>query len=651
MASTDGSILIKTKIDTDGIKTGKKKIENSVNDIGKSVTVAGRSIKKLGLAIGAVFGINAIVNFSKSAIQASNELENALIGLQSIVEGQGKSFQKAKEFIEDYIKDGLVPASEAATAYKNLTARGYTAAQTQQVMTALKDSAAFGRQAHLSMGEAIASATEGLKNENSILVDNAGVTKNVSKMWQDYAKEIGVSTANLTQQQKIQAEVNGIMQETRYQTGDAAKAANTFSGVAASLSYAFTNLKRAVGDFLKPVLQAVIPAITTAVNWLTKLFEVLANITSLLFGKKISTSANAAAQNAQAAQEATAETLDNTNDLAAATKKANKQTDRQLAAFDEIQKITEKTAETEADTAGTNASGAGAADVAVELSDIDTTPINILDDALKNVMATSEKIKSLFLQGFWRGFGDMDTSKIENSLAHIRESLNNIFSDINVKQSAQKMIDSFIVAFGTISGAVSSIGISIATGLVGGFEKFLSDNENTIKNDLIQMFDIVGEINGIVADWWAAVANIFSVFAGENAQNLVATVLDIFYTIGRDITTLCLKIGRDVLELITKPIVQNQEAIKQLLNNGLGFLNNWWLTISTLISGALQIIQKGYDMFIKPIFDRLTELLTTVAAKVIDVWNKNILPTLNNLSNKFREVIEEKIIPAWDTLL
>ena len=34
--------------------------------------------------------------------------------------------------------------------------------------------------------------TEGLKNENSILVDNAGVTKNVAKMWEDYAKAIGV---------------------------------------------------------------------------------------------------------------------------------------------------------------------------------------------------------------------------------------------------------------------------------------------------------------------------------------------------------------------------------------------------------------------------------------------------------------------------
>lgn len=648
MASTDGEILIKTKVDTDGIKTGKNKIEKSISSLSKS-------FKSLGLVIGAAFGVNAIVNFSKSAIQASNELENALIGLQSIVEGQGKSFTKAKSFIEDYVKDGLVPAANATTAYKNLAARGYSQTQIEQVMTALKDSAAFGRQSSLTLGNAVQSATEGLKNENSILVDNAGVTKNVSKMWQDYAKEIGVSVTNLTQQQKIQAEVNGILEETRFQTGDAAKVANTFSGVTAALSYAFTNLKRAAGDFIKPILQALIPAITTAINWLTKLFDVLAKITALLFGKKISTSTNAVAQNAKATQEATAGTLDNTNDLANATKKANKQAEKQLASFDEIQKISENIAEN-ADSGGSSAGASSSApdsdsSTDIGFTDIDVEGVGILENALNRIIPLIQHINELFTQGFKKGFGDIDTSQIESSLGRIKTVLKNIFTDVDVTSAAKKAADSFIVAFGTMVGAISSIGVSIATGIVGGIAKFLESNQDTIKTDLIQMFDIISEINGIVSDWWSAISNIFSVLAGENAQNLVATVLEIFYTMGSNITTLCLKIGRDVLKLVTEPITKNQEAIKQLLNDGLIFLNNWLTNISIFISGFVQTIQKYYDMFIKPIFDRFTELLTIVAAKVIEVWTKNVLPTLNNLSNKFREVIENQIIPAWDTML
>lgn len=106
--------------------------------------------------------------------------------MQSILDGQGRSFSAAQSFIEDYTKDGLIPATNAITAYKNLAMRGYDDSQIQQVMAALKDASAFGRQASYTMGEAVESATEGLKNENSILVDNAGVTKNVAKMWEEF---------------------------------------------------------------------------------------------------------------------------------------------------------------------------------------------------------------------------------------------------------------------------------------------------------------------------------------------------------------------------------------------------------------------------------------------------------------------------------
>lgn len=192
------------------------------------------------------------------------------MGLSSILNGQKKSFGEANRFIQDYISDGLVPLNNAVTAYKNLAARGYSTEQIEKTMTALKDAAAFGRQASYSYGDAISTATEGLKNENSILVDNAGVTKNVAKMWEDYAKSIGTTTNALTQQQKIEAEVNGIMEETKWQTGDAAKYATTFAGRVAKLSATFTSLKTEIGNVIIPILNLFIPAIQTALDALLK---------------------------------------------------------------------------------------------------------------------------------------------------------------------------------------------------------------------------------------------------------------------------------------------------------------------------------------------------------------------------------------------
>lgn len=158
-----------------------------------------------------------------------------MVGLQSIVKGTGNDFGQAQKFIQDFTKDGLITTGEAATSLKNLLAKGFNLKEASDLMMRFKDSAAFGRQAALSMGEAVQGATEGIKNENSMLVDNAGVTKNVAKMMEDYAKANGKSYKDLTDLEKRTAVYNGVMQETKLQLGDAAKAADTLSGQQAKL--------------------------------------------------------------------------------------------------------------------------------------------------------------------------------------------------------------------------------------------------------------------------------------------------------------------------------------------------------------------------------------------------------------------------------
>ena len=164
MAGYDGSIRIDTKINSSGFNNGIKNINSGLMAITKS-------LKNIAIAAGVAFSVKAVLDFGKASVSAATEMQNALMGLQSIMEGQGRSFQKAKGFIDEYISDGLIPATKAITAYKNLALRGYDDSQIQQVLIALKDSAAFGRQASYSLGEAVETATEGLKNENSILVD------------------------------------------------------------------------------------------------------------------------------------------------------------------------------------------------------------------------------------------------------------------------------------------------------------------------------------------------------------------------------------------------------------------------------------------------------------------------------------------------
>jgi hypothetical protein len=214
--------------------------------------IAGLMDQLGGLAVGA-----GVAAFATASIAELRKAESSFKGLESISTHAGVTIGEAFKSAGKISADGLVSVTDASQALQNLLARGYKLDEAEAVLIRLKDAAAFNRQANLSMSEAVRQATEGLKNENSILVDNAGVTKNVAKMWAEYAKTIGVSAQSLTQGQKIQAEFNGIMAETAAQVGNAEKAAKTLDGGIAKLGQEASKLKTAFGGDLAPAAEAV----------------------------------------------------------------------------------------------------------------------------------------------------------------------------------------------------------------------------------------------------------------------------------------------------------------------------------------------------------------------------------------------------------
>lgn len=220
------------------------------------------------LAIAATAFLVAMSVAVNKGIEANNKQVAAFTGLRSVVVGTGKDYDQASGFVKKFTEDGLISQANAAEALKNLLSRGFNLDQAIDMLNRLKDSASFGRQAHLSLGEAVKSATEGIKNENSILVDNAGVTKNVSQMWKEYASSIGKGVQSLTVAEKRQAEYNGIMKETRHQVGDAAKLTETFAGQQAKSAKATEEASAALGRAWASALEKVLPLWTGFMNGL-----------------------------------------------------------------------------------------------------------------------------------------------------------------------------------------------------------------------------------------------------------------------------------------------------------------------------------------------------------------------------------------------
>jgi hypothetical protein len=615
----DGSIRIKADL-------SHRDFDKGISSMKASVDRFSGTLRKMAGVVTAAFGVAAIINFGRESVKAASELSNAWLGLQSIVEGQGRSFKRAKSFVEEYVADGLVPLTNAVTAYKNLAARGYGDEQIQKTMIALKDAAAFGRQSTYTLGEAIATATEGLKNENSILVDNAGVTKNVAKMWDDYAKSIGTTANRLTKEQKIQAEVNGILEETKFQTGDAAKLVNTYSGQVAMLSYNFQQLKVAVGNALMPIVQAVLPGINAIIAALVKLANVFAKVTALLFGKPKTGGSSqvkeqeAIASSGSAAAGATDKLTNATKKAGEASKKAAKEMKGVQAGFDELDIL----ADSAADSMG---------DAVDSMGDIGGGDIDIPEPEIDG--GITEKVGEEF-----SSLGELfvDTlDKILASLPALREALLNAARSFN--EFNQKLYDAF--TFPGVQERVERLGRELAeilndfvdeinwelwgrtlgAGLNLGLQ-FLT--EFLYKFDWVNLGHHLAEfINGLVyeIDWydfgrllWAKFKIALETLAG--------------FILGLDMPALA-KAASDTIMGFFDEMKNTIDRIEwgEIGTQIAEFLNNIdWIGVITSIAGALEsMVNAGLDLISSFIQNADPEILAAAAAILAALVLKRIV--------------------------
>ncbi len=260
------NVILNTAGTTNSIKQFEQNLkgaENQAKSTESSVVSLRSSMQNLGLNF---LGVQAIVQTLSSSmgmlIAKYNEYTNAVLGLQSVSKFKGLDPEVVTKTIQglDLVKSGLISVADASTSFKNLLSANFTLEQSVEIFKRFSDAASFGRQGSLSFGEAVRSATEGIKNGNSILVDNAGVTKNLSVMLQEAgysAQDMMKSSSDAGVRMAI---FNGIMRETQGQLGDASRLMDTSQGATLRFDKTINDLKISFGYLLTaavPVLQPI----------------------------------------------------------------------------------------------------------------------------------------------------------------------------------------------------------------------------------------------------------------------------------------------------------------------------------------------------------------------------------------------------------
>lgn len=274
MADDKITIALEAILNDDRFKKSLKEItaetgkaDKATKQLSQSNQSLGQSYQSLaGYALATIAAFAGLAKAVGSSIAAYTQSQAAMMRLSATAKAMNTDYGALQKAVDKLSKTGLISKAEASTAISNLVKFGMSVEDATTTLEGHIDMAISSRQAHYELGQAVVTFTEGVRNENSVLSDATGMTKNISVIYKEYAATLGVSTEALTKEQKAQAVLNASMQETAAYAGAAAKANETFAGASAKMRTAINELAIEFGRILAPALTNAVRIITALVD-------------------------------------------------------------------------------------------------------------------------------------------------------------------------------------------------------------------------------------------------------------------------------------------------------------------------------------------------------------------------------------------------
>lgn len=662
--AADGSVIIDTRMDTSGVQNGVSAIRQSFNGLGSAV-------KKLGVLIGGAFAIGKLAQFSKECIELGSDLAE----VQNVVD---VTFTTMSDKVNEFAKNAMTSAGLSETMAKQYVGTfgamsksfGFSEQQAYDMSTALTqltgDVASFYNisqdLAYIKLKSVFTGETETLKDLGVVMTQTA-----LDQF--ALANGYGKTTSAMTEQEKVALRLAFVQKQLSAASGDFIRTSDSWANQVRMMQLQLQSLKATVGQGLINIFTPVLKVINTLLGKLATLANAFKSFTELITGKKSSGQTGASGAGL-AGTDAIADTADQygeaadnaeklanaTNDTADATKKATKAAKGYLSPLDEINNYsTDKSTDLSSKTPSTTGGLADQMKNAVQNVDYGKlaegeTVLDKMSKPLKKIIDRFKQLAKLIAKGFWDGLGDYEPifDGIKKDLDSIWKSLKDIFTDSEVTKAANKFLDSYAYAIGQVTGSFARIGLTIAQNIIGGIEKFLKQNTQRIKNYLIDMFNIGSEIAQIAGNLATAFADVFSVFGGETAQQITANLIGIFAEIGMVLTETAAKLGRDILNMIAQPFIDNKDILKSAIEGSLGVIETVTSGVLTVVQNLSDAISRLYDEHVKPFFDSIANGLSSIFGTLLTGYNTYILPVLQGLAEQFKGLLEG---PLGDAIL
>ena len=635
----DGTIIIDTDIDTAGFNTGMGTMQKRASGLSGA-------FKKLGIAIGAAFAVGKLVAFGKEAIELGSDLQE----VQNVVD---VTFTTMNEQVNEFARNAAEAAGLSETMAKRYVGTfgamsksfGFAEAEAYEMSTALTqltgDVASFY---NITQDEAYTKLKSVFTGETESLKDLGVVMTQTALDAYALANGFGKTTKQMTEQEKVALRYRFVLDQLSGASGDFVRTSDSWANQIRVLKLNFDSLKATIGQGLINFLTPVVKVINTLLSKLATLANAFKSFSELVMGTKASDGGT------KELAEGYGEVASGIDDYTSATEdatKANEKFNNSLSGYDKLNSLSKKDSSPSASLGGVPmGEPVDYGSLAKGTDEIEEQKTAL--DAVKNRFL---ELADLFKQGFNLGFVDTDFQSILDNMERIKTALFNIFNSPEVKAAISRFVNNFVYSLGQITGALASIGVTIATNITGGIAKYLEENTPRIKEYIVNMFDIGSEFSLIAGQLATTLASIFTVFDSEVGQNITANLIAMVVNPFMFATELLGNIATDILDTITTPIVENKENIEVALYGLLEVFEVTTTAISESWDNMGFSMLETYDKHIKPAFENVKSGLSEILNSGLNLWNTFVQPFLKDTAEKVKGLMDKYINPFVSKLV
>ena len=661
-------------------KIGDVELGLVVNQQGFTNQLNGIQQKVMGFAkvLAGAFAVKKLIDFGSEAIKLGSDLNE----VQNVVD---VAFPKMSKQVDEFAKSAMYASGLSETMAKRYTgtfgamskAFGFSEQQAYEMSTALTslagDVASFY---NISQDEAYTKLKSVFTGETETLKDLGVVMTQTALDAYAMANGFGKTTAEMSEAEKVALRFAFVQSQLALASGDFARTSDSWANQVRIMKLQFQSFMASVGQGLINLFTPVIQVLNFLLSKLLTVGNAFRALTELLTGKKsqagggIQETADAVgnlADNMQGAGGGAGDMADAVDDAGGAAdkaggaaKKAAKEM-KSLMGFDKINKLSEPNDDSGGGGGGGGGGkgkgkgGGGGGGGQPKGAQVDMGKIAEGDNQLKkffeDLFGRIGELLAKFKAGFDAAFHSEGLERMKVALERIGATLQEIFTDPQVVQSFNTMLDKWAYALGQFTGAIASVGVGIGVFLTESIANALDNHKEQIKKALVNTMDATG-------DMWEAAGNIaqaigdsiYKVLTSEGAVKIGEAIAGAFISLYVDIKEIGAKLGRDLMKAFETIITKNASKLTEAFNTMLKNIAPIFKTVETAVGDVGSMFKRVYDNSIGPLILQWGDMISGLVGTIIDGFNNHVNPILEKVGKAFGEVYDQYVKPMIDSL-